>query len=139
MVAFQSNWRMPALAPWLPQLISTAMAHVPAFLIVLTLTGQPVANALCINWCDISSERQHCGDAIAHSTPPALAAAGSTCAAFLTASPFLKEEGRRGITAITLGTGPAVDSGLTGREFVHPRASGDAARGRRVPALVLRV
>ena len=82
--------RVFALASWLPQRMATAMAQLAAILIVLTLTGEPVANALCINWCNQPSERQHCSDVIAQPTFPAFSDAGSICAALLTANPFLR-------------------------------------------------
>jgi hypothetical protein len=113
------------------------MAQLPAILIVLTLTGAPVANALCITWCDQPSERQHCGDAIAQATSPAFSLAAGTCAAFLTASPFLGEEGRSAYPAIVPAASP--DSGLTASGRRPVRANGDATRGRPVPVLVLRV
>src|SRR5215204_5056840 len=103
-----------------------AMAGLPVILIVLTLTGEPVANALCITWCDEPSERQHCGDVVAQPTFPALSVAGSTCAALLTASPFLREEGRSAYPAIAPSTGPAVDCGLTETGLARLRVTGDA-------------
>jgi|RhiMethySRZTD1v2_1073278.scaffolds.fasta_scaffold00921_38 hypothetical protein len=44
------------------------MAYITGFLVVLTLAGQPVANALCITWCDLQSETQSCGEVIAETT-----------------------------------------------------------------------
>ena len=120
--------------------MSPAMAQLAAILIVLTLTGEPVANALCITWCDQPSERQHCGDVIAQPTSPALSVAGNTsCATLLTASPFLREEGRSAYPAITPATGPNVDCALRETGLARRQASGDATRGRPVPVLVLRV
>jgi len=119
--------------------MAPAMAKLAAILIVLTLTGEPVANALCITWCDKPSERQHCGDVIALPTSPVLSVAGSTCAALLIASPFLREEGRSGHPAIAPATGAAVDCGLTETGLARLRVTGDAIRGRPVPVLVLRV
>jgi hypothetical protein len=115
------------------------MAKLAAILIVLTLTGEPVANALCITWCDQPSERQHCGDVIAQPTSSVLSVAGSTCTALLTASPFLREEGRSASPAIAPTNGPAVDCGLTETGLARLRVTGDATRGRPVPVLVLRV
>lgn len=47
------------------------MASITAFLVVLTLTGEPVVNALCFSWCDTSSETMNCVEAIAkHHGPP---------------------------------------------------------------------
>ena len=115
------------------------MTRLPVILIVLTLTGEPVANALCITWCDQPSERQHCGDVIRQPTFPALSVTDSTCAALLTASPFLREEGRSASPAIAPAAGPAVCCGLTEAKLARLGASGDATRGRPLPVLVLRV
>jgi hypothetical protein len=128
-----------ALASWLLERIATAMAKLVVILIVLTLTGEPVANALCITWCDQPSERQPCSDVIAQSTSPALSVAGSSCAALLTPSPFLREEGRSAYPAIASAAGPAVNCGLTETGLAGVRVAGDATRGRPVPAQVLRV
>jgi hypothetical protein len=120
--------------------MTTAMTQLAAILIVLTLTGEPVANALCIAWCDQPSERQHCGDVIAQPTSPALSVAGDTvCATLLTGAPFLREEGRSAYPAIAAATGPAVCCGLTETGLAGTRASEDATRGRPMPVLVLRV
>ena len=117
------------------------MAHITALLIVLTLTGQPVANALCINWCDRPSAHQHCSDAIAPSTPAEFSTAGSTCVALPQAGPFLREEGRSAPPVATvvhaaqpLQTG-LIDAGSLARAW-H---SGDPTAGRPLPTLVLRV
>jgi len=118
----------------------TAMAQLAAILIVLTLTGEPVVSALCIAWCDQPSERQHCDDVIAQPTSPGLSVAGRTfCATLLTASPFLREEGRSAFPAIAPATGPNVDCAPTETGLARRQASGDATRGRPVPVLVLRV
>lgn len=119
--------------------MAPAMTQLAAILIVLTLTGEPAANALCITWCDQPSERQHCGDVIAQPTSTALSVAGSTCAARLTASPFLREEGRSAYPAIAPATGPAVFSGLTETGLSRLRASRDSTHVRPLPLLVLRV
>jgi hypothetical protein len=117
------------------------MAHITAFLIVLTLTGQPVANALCVSWCDSPSERQACGDAIAPSMSAAIALASSTCVALLTESPFLREEGRSAlqIAVVLHGVQAMVSSPLGGTRPANIRSRGEANAGRSVPTLVLRV
>lgn len=115
------------------------MAYLPAILIVLTLTGEPVANALCINWCDTPSERQHCSDVIAQPSSQTLLVAGSTCRALLTAGPFLREEGRRAsFTAAAWEIGRA-GLGVTEDGLVHVPVSGDTTRGRPLPMPVMRV
>lgn len=120
--------------------MAPAMTQLAAILIVLTLTGEPAANALCITWCDQPSERQHCGDVIAQPTSSALSVAGNTsCATLLAASPFLREEGRSAYPAIAPATGPAVYSGLTATGLSRLRASRDSTHVRPLPLLVLRV
>ena len=70
------------------------MASLTALFVVLTLTGEPVVNALCNVWCDTSSETRTCGEAIAQTTIPELTTvAGTACAALLMTAPFLREEG----------------------------------------------
>ena len=130
---------MCALASWLPFTgMAAAMAYIPAILIVLTLTGEPVANALCIKWCDIPSERQHCGEAIAQSASE-ISLPSSACVV-LSAGPFLREEGRSALfNAVALETAHAVDIGVTQMGLLHLRASGAATPGRPLPPLVLRV
>ena len=100
------------------------MTQLAAILIVLTLTGEPVTNALCITWCDQPSERQHCSDVIAQNASPAFSGADGTCAALLTASPFLREEGQNAYPAIAPATRPAVGCAIEIR-LARPRASGD--------------
>ena len=120
--------------------MTTAMTQLAAILIVLTLTGEPVANALCITWCGQPSERQHCGDVIAQPTSPALSVAGDTfCATLLTGTPFLREEERSAYPAIAPAAGPAVCCGLMETGLAGLRASQDTTRGRPMPVLVLRV
>ena len=131
--------RVFALASRLPHRIATAMTQLAAILIVLTLTGEPVANALCITWCDQPSERQHCSDVIAQNASPAFSVADGTCAALLTASPFLREEGQTAYPAVALTAGPAVYSGWTETGLSRLPVSGDSTHGRPVPVLVLRV
>ena len=130
-----------ALAPWLPHRIPTAMAHITAVLIVLTLAAEPAANALCTSWCDSSSERHVCRDAIATSVTPELSNATTTCATLLAATPFLSEDARssRGVAA-------ARDLPLTAAEIpaeaargVRVRCGGVATAGRPQPLLALRV
>ena len=113
------------------------MAHLPVILIVLTLTGEPVANALCINWCDSPSERQHCGDAIAHTQP--LLLAGTSCAALLTPGAFVQEEGQRLSITAARDTVPAFASHPTVGQTLHVGPSVELTAGRLVPPLVLRV
>lgn len=99
------------------------MAHVTALLIVLTLAGEPAANALCVSRCDSPSERQGCGDAIATSVTPELSNATKTCVTLFAATPFLREEARS-------------SQGVAGARDLPPTVAGtpaEAARGVRVP------
>ena len=65
------------------------MASITAFLVVLTPTGEPVINALCLAWCDTSSETMNCIEAIAQTTTAELTpAAGPACEAVLTVAPY---------------------------------------------------
>jgi hypothetical protein len=116
------------------------MAHITALVIVLTLTGQPVANALCIIGCGTSSAKHTCGEAIAQSIFPALDAAGRTCAALTTGRPFLKEEGRS-TPPITVALTPVAPIVMPDTERTRADIPGDrdTTDGRPLPALVLRV
>jgi len=116
------------------------MAHITAFLIVLTLTGQPVANALCVSWCELPSERQACSDAIAPSMAAEIALASSTCVALLTESPFLTEEGRSSLhIGVVLHGGQAIVFPIGGTRLVDVRSCGEMNAGRLLPTPVLRV
>jgi hypothetical protein len=70
------------------------MAYITALLVVLTLTGEPVANALCVTWCDSSSEKQTCDQAIAQTADSAPTITGTACTVSVTIAPFLSEEAR---------------------------------------------
>ena len=71
------------------------MASTAALLIVLTLTGEPVVNALCATWCDTSSETMNCREeAIAPATAAEVKMPGTACTAFITIIPFVKEDVR---------------------------------------------
>ena len=71
------------------------MASVAALFIVLTLTGEPVVNALCVTWCDTSSETMNCREeAIVPATAAELTVAETACTTFITGSPFVKEDVR---------------------------------------------
>ena len=76
------------------------MAHITALLIALTLAGQPVANALCNNWCDSPSDRHRCDEAIVNPAAPALSGVPTTCVT-PTATAFLREEGQSAFHAVT--------------------------------------
>jgi hypothetical protein len=116
------------------------MASITTLLVVLTLTGEPVVNALCIVWCDTSSATMNCVEAIAQTTMAELTpAAGAACDAALTISPFVREEGRDGSrTAVVT----SVSASVIAPEETQPApilGRVDAIDGRRAPPLVLRI
>lgn len=116
------------------------MAFVTAFLVVLTLTGEPVVNALCIAWCDTQSETMNCDEAIAQiAVPQITAAVGTMCVVILATAPFLREEGRdSGRIAVVAATSVSVVSPWE----THPASTqhgGGATGVLRAAPLVLRV
>jgi hypothetical protein len=115
------------------------MAHITALLIVLTLTGEPAANALCMNWCDSPSERQGCG-AIANPVLPEFIAT-TTCVVRVTSVPFLREEGRSAVDpAAAVCPAPAVAGNAAESVRSVRLRGGDAATAYRpLSILVLRV
>ena len=117
------------------------MASITALLVVLTLTGEPVASALCISWCGSIQERQSCDEAIAQPTSAAVADASRTCVALLTGNPFLKEEGRGTLhIAAAVNVVHAFSTLPTqGSDLANIRRGDDATVGRPTPVLVLRV
>jgi hypothetical protein len=84
------------------------MASLTALLVVLTLTGEPIANALCEIWCGTSSETMKCGEeAVAQPRVSKRVVAETECAALLTAIPFLREEARAADRSGVISTVPA--------------------------------
>jgi hypothetical protein len=72
------------------------MRNVTTLLIVLTLTGSPAANAMCVSWCasrPISAGMVCDGDVAEPASSPTMSN-NSACAALLAEPPFLREEGR---------------------------------------------
>ena len=117
-----------------------AMASITALLIVFTLTGEPAASALCINWCDANG-RQSCDEAIAQPISAAVSAASRTCVALLTVNPFLTEEGR---TAVHFPAAVNVVHAFStlptqGSDLANIRSDGGALAARSAPTLVLRI
>jgi hypothetical protein len=117
------------------------MAHTTALLIVLTLAGEPAANALCINWCNSPSAMQGCGEAIATSTTPQLLNATTTCVALLGVTPFLREEARssQGLVAAADLPPAVAETPDRGRRPLGVCRHRDATAGHPLPTLVLRV
>lgn len=75
------------------------MAFFTALLVVLTLTGKPVVSALCVTWCDTSSETLNCREeAIAPTSAAELTAAETACATFVTTVP----EDARGVGQVAV-------------------------------------
>ena len=120
------------------------MTHVTTFLIVLTLTGSPAAEAACISWCDAPSSTAGtlCRESVAEPMSLAMSDRSSTCAALLAPNPFLKEEGRIAFqTQTSLGVVNALDTPLMGGARLAYIRSGDceAIDGRPTPTRVLRL
>ncbi len=113
------------------------MAHITALVIALTLAGQPVANALCNNWCDSPSYRHRCDEAIVNPAAPALSAVPTTCVA-PAATPFMREEGESAFHAVT----PAAVDGaaaLPSRAVRYPRLREGSHPSADRPLVVLRL
>lgn len=114
------------------------MASLTAFLIVLTLAGEPV-NALCVIWCDTSSETMNCREeAIAPATAAELTMAETACTTFITTIPFVKED-VRGVDQVAVADAapalvPAERSGQLPFMQAHQRTSSWSE-----PAFVLRL
>jgi hypothetical protein len=138
--AFSALAVMQPLAPRLRHTqLRTAMASITALLVVLTLTGEPVANALCLTWCDSSSETQNCDGAIAQTTATEITIARPACDTVVTIAPFVREEGRDGGRVAVITTAPAPVAPLeTARVHVVP-GRGGTTDGRPLPILILRV
>jgi len=119
------------------------MMHVTTLLIVLALTGSPVAHVICASWCDsrMTTAGHTCGDNIAHPMSMVMSDGSGTCVALLAANPFTQEEGRISFhPPHSLGLLHAVDTSLTGGSRpAYGRSDGKANDGRPVPTLVLRL
>lgn len=116
------------------------MASISVLLAVLTLTGEPVINALCLAWCDTSSETMTCGEAIAQRTFPELtSAAGTMCATVLTLGPFLREEGRDAGRVAVVATVPVVVFLPDDGHSAPTQNPGGTTNARTAPLLILRV
>ena len=117
------------------------MTHVTTLLIVMALTGGPVANATCASWCESRPTMGNCGEYIAESISATISGGGDTCPALLADSPFLREEGLIAAhTPTFLGVFHAPDASLTGGgRMTRIRDNGGPIDGRLAPALVLRV
>lgn len=116
------------------------MASIIVVLVLLALTGEPVANALCVTWCESSSERQICEEAIARPAVPGRSIAAAPCVVSVTIAPFLREEERRASRIATVIDIPPAFAGIPDGGG-HPgfRSAHKATDGRPVPVLVLRV
>ena len=115
------------------------MASFTALLVVLTLTGQPVVDALCVTWCDTSSEiLNYREEAIAPTSAAELTAAETACTTFITTIPFVKED-VRGVDQVAVADAapalvPAERSGPLAFMQAHQRTSSWSE-----PAFVLRL
>ena len=84
---------------------ATAMRHVAAYALLLTLTGSPVAHAVCAVWCHAASMSAHpaCHHSREASALTAIMATHEPCSGLLADSPAVKEEAQGRAPA----TGPA--------------------------------
>ena len=75
------------------------MERLAALLIVLTMTGSPVAHAACLAWCSsgTAATGEACHHSVAHALPVAISGDTNTCTAFLAPSPFFTLERRAAI------------------------------------------
>jgi hypothetical protein len=119
------------------------MSRVTTLLIVLILTGSPVADAACVSWCDARpmTATPTCRENITDSMSMAISNGSGTCVALLAASPFLREEGRIAFLAQTSPGGfHALDALLMeGARLAHARGDWKAIDRRPAPTLVLRL
>jgi hypothetical protein len=115
------------------------MASITALFVVLTLTGQPVANALCAMWCESPSETMNCDEAIAQTIAPEFTVMSTRCATAPEAPPFVTEEGVvRHLVAVVSATGIVIVPG-DAAGFPRPHGHDETIVGRHTPLLVLRV
>ena len=96
------NWRDLDAQPLASRLRfegSTAMKRLAALLIVLTMTGSPVAHAACLAWCSSGTlaTSEACHHSFTHALPAAMSGETNTCTAFLSTSAFFTLEPRAAI------------------------------------------
>jgi hypothetical protein len=70
--------------------------NVTALLLLLTLTGSPIASLGCISWCasPVSTDHAGCRETSPQGTSVAISDADNACALLFATSPFLREDGR---------------------------------------------
>ena len=125
-----------AVASGLPPLTAAAMTHVTALVVVLSLTGAPVAQAACASWCESAS--MTCCDAPAVAT--AVADANCTCARAMADSPVMREEnGPRHIPLQTAAIPALAGFAIGGSECLQAAVGVQGRVCRRTPPLVLRL
>jgi hypothetical protein len=119
----------------------TAMTRVTTLLIVLILTGSPVADAACVSWCDARPiTGSACRESIVDPMSVTISDASGTCAALLAANPFLREEARVTFQAQTSFDGfHTPDTLLAGGARLACRTGDCKAIDGRRAALVLRL
>lgn len=77
------------------------MLRFTAFLVVVTLTGLPVAPTACLVWCgDHRTTSGVCHDEAVNNGSPVVTAADGTCAVPVTESPFIREDARPVLHAV---------------------------------------
>jgi hypothetical protein len=115
------------------------MTQVATVLIVMTLTGGPVARAVCVSWCDWSSAPD-CGMSSGETAFVSMFSENDTCGALLSDRPFVTEEGWTTSQPTSLVRFHSPGHAVAARTTAIPIAiDGYPIDGRPVLALVLRV
>lgn len=111
------------------------MTRITALLIVLALTGGPVAHALCLTRCHSQLTTENCNEDMAE---PAVSAENGSCPTLVANTPFVGEEGRTNVIVAPLVVHPTAPPLALGRVSHVPRDC-QAVGGRRVQLVVLRL
>ena len=80
-----------------------------ALLMVLTLTGSPLATLTCISWCGSPASPASCHGTSDQALPVSIAEADATCAQLLAANPFVRENVRVKCDSARVSTVPALN------------------------------
>jgi hypothetical protein len=119
---------------------ATAMTRISALLIVLTLSGGPIANAMCVAWCGQFEAGMAGRERVAAPMSATISDGSGTCAVLLADTPFLREEGRIKFLAVSNGELHAPDAPLAVEgSRAHTGRDWNAMRGWPQPAHVLRL
>ena len=79
-----------------------------ALLMVLTLTGSPLATLTCVSWCGSPASPVSCHGTSDHALPMSIADADATCAQLLATNPFVRDDVRLTFDATRVRTVPAL-------------------------------